>query len=263
MTTVIESINQWQHVRATFPHHKSVGFVPTMGNLHRGHAALMQRSVSENDITVVSIYVNPTQFNNASDLDHYPRTMDADLRLLEELGVDWCLHPSAEAMYPESYECKVSESSLSTSMEGSHRPGHFDGMLTVVLKLLSLVKANKAYFGEKDYQQYLLVKKMANAFFLDTEIIPCHTEREASGLALSSRNNRLTSAQKELAEKFATIFHQPTSIENIRQQLSALNISIDYIEEHQGRRFAAVHVGDVRLIDNYAVQKSHFEGSRV
>ena len=140
-------------------------------------------------------------------------------------------------------------------MEGKHRPGHFNGVLTVVMKLLQLTRPHKAYFGEKDYQQYLLIQEMVNAFFMDVEIKPCPTIREPSGLAYSSRNNRLNQEQKIVANQFANVFHQyDKSCERIAEELTALGITAEYVEEHQNRRFAAVVIGDIRLIDNYSVK---------
>jgi pantoate--beta-alanine ligase len=138
-------------------------------------------------------------------------------------------------------------------MEGTHRPGHFNGVLTIVMKLLNLTRPTRAYFGEKDYQQYLLIKGMAKALFMNVEIKSCPTIRESSGLAYSSRNNRLDAKQKELAEEFAQLFHQSKSCDLIAQEIESKGISVEYIEDYEGRRYAAVLIGDVRLIDNYAL----------
>ncbi|PJD95087.1 MAG: pantoate--beta-alanine ligase [Legionella sp.] len=251
---IFNSLTAWRHARAAFSTKKTIGFAPTMGNLHDGHASLMRASRAENDYTVTSLFVNPTQFNNPDDFTHYPRTLDADLALLEALGVDFCILPTQEALYPDAYNYQVSEHKLSTIMEGAHRPGHFNGVLTVVMKLLQLVKPTRAYFGEKDYQQYLLIKAMTESFFLDTAIKACPTVRESSGLAYSSRNNRLNKEQKQQAETFAQLFHQPSlPINELVNQLQGQGITVDYIEDYQNRRFAAVHIGDIRLIDNYAL----------
>lgn len=148
----ITNINEWIALKKTFTN-QTVGFVPTMGNLHAGHLALCDRSTSENDITVVSIFVNPTQFNQTSDFDLYPRTLEQDQALLIEKKVDYLLLPTANDLYPDHYTVQVSENDLGAELEGEYRPGHFTGMLTVVLKLLNLASATSAYFGEKDYQQ--------------------------------------------------------------------------------------------------------------
>ncbi|OEH46993.1 Pantothenate synthetase [Legionella parisiensis] len=161
-----------------------------MGNLHAGHASLFLTSKKENDHTASSLFINPTQFNQAEDFKHYPRTLDADLKIMEDSGVDFCILPDEKSIYADGYNYQVHEHQLCQLMEGAHRPGHFNGVLTVVMKLLNLVKPHRAYFGEKDYQQYSLIHGMAKAFFMDTEIKACPTIREASGLAYSSRNNR-------------------------------------------------------------------------
>src|SRR5262249_29466052 len=161
--------------------------VPTMGALHEGHLSLVKRSRVENDRTLVSIFVNPTQFDDPADFDAYPRTVKRDLALLEAAGVDFVLLPGAGDMYVDGFRYRVSEPEVSTILEGEHRPGHFGGMLTVVLKLLNIAAAERAYFGEKDWQQLSLVRGMADAFFLPTAIVACPTVRESTGLALSSR----------------------------------------------------------------------------
>lgn len=232
---------------------KRVGFVPTMGNLHVGHASLIERAKAENDVTVVSIYVNPTQFNQQSDFQHYPRTLDQDKALLTSLGVDYLLLPTESVMYPDHYQVQLSETEISRELEGEYRPGHFNGMLTVVLKLLNLVRPTRAYFGEKDFQQLLLVKKMVTALLLPIEIVGCETKRAEDGLALSSRNSRLTSTQRELAARFPTLLSQSLPLASIADQLSELGFKVDYVAEKWGRRLAAVWLGEIRLIDNIPV----------
>lgn len=250
---IFKDLNDWRLMRQSLPVSHSLGFVPTMGNLHNGHASLYEKCHQENQYTVASIFVNPTQFNNREDFTHYPRTLEQDLSLLESLHVDFCILPEEKTMYPEGYRYQISEHDISLAMEGKHRPGHFTGMLTIVMKLLNLVKPNRAYFGEKDYQQYQLIRDMVAAFFLNIEIIPCPTVREESGLAFSSRNNRLNADEKATAVKFAQIFHQVLNVDEAVQQLHQLGIVVEYLEEHTGRRFAAVKIGDVRLIDNFSV----------
>ncbi len=248
------SIEEWRAVRATLPEQLSLGLVPTMGHLHAGHLSLCTASQRENDLTIVSIYTNRTQFNNAEDYALYPRTLDADLALLEKNGINYCLVPNEQAMYADDFRYRISEVTANTNMEDLLRPGYFTGVLTVVMKLFQLVKPNRSYFGEKDYQQYQLIQNMVNAFFMDIDIIACPTIRETSGLAFSSRNSRLNEKERLLADQFAQIFHQRThSCEQIAQDIMSLGISIDYIEDHQERRYAAVKIGDIRLIDNYAL----------
>lgn len=243
---VFSALSEWQATRAQLQ--GSLGFVPTMGALHTGHLQLVQRSRAENDFTLVSIFVNPTQFDDARDLAAYPRTLEEDLQQLE--GVDYVLAPNARDMYPQGYRYRVSELQDSQRLCGAHRPGHFDGMLTVVLKLLNLARADRAYFGEKDFQQLQLVKGMVTDFFLPVEIVACPTVREPDGLAMSSRNRRLRPEQRSLAARLPQILRSAGSPEEARQELEQLGFVPDYVEEWQGRRLAAVHLGEVRLIDN-------------
>jgi pantoate--beta-alanine ligase len=251
---IFHDINEWRAYRHSLPNNTSLGFVPTMGHLHPGHVSLFAASQRENDCTVASIFVNPTQFNRSDDFTHYPRTLEADFELLTKASVDYCLLPTEASIYPDNYHYQLQENHLSLLMEGKQRPGHFTGVLTVVMKLLNLVKARRAYFGEKDYQQLQLIRQMTQAFFIDTDIIPCPTIREASGLAYSSRNSRLTNDQRQLADQFAHVFHQPSrSKEQLMQELNRIGVDVEYLEEHEGRRFIAVNFGDVRLIDNQAL----------
>lgn len=252
---IFNKLSAWQTQRKTINGDVNIGFVPTMGNLHQGHISLFTKSIAENAINVASIFINPTQFNQAEDFKNYPRTLDADLAILEKSGIDYCLLPEAAEIYADNYQFQLTESNLSLQMEGALRHGHFNGVLTVVLKLLNLVKPSRTYFGEKDYQQYLLIHAMSKALFLDTEVIACPTVREPSGLACSSRNNRLTAAQKVAAEKFAAIFHQNKSTDWIIATLQQEGIEVEYVLEDEGRRFAAVVIGGVRLIDNVQANK--------
>lgn len=251
---IFNTLDEWLTVRRSLPATLSLGFVPTMGNLHAGHASLLAISKQENEQTAASIFINPTQFNRADDFKHYPRTLDADLALLEEAGVAYCLLPTEEAIYAEGYRYQLQETTLCQLMEGKHRPGHFTGVLTVVMKLLNLVRPARAYFGEKDYQQYLLIRDMAAAFFMEMEIKACPTIREAGGLAYSSRNTRLNPNERQQAEKFARLFHQPNqSATHLLKELTENNIKVEYLEDYQNRRYTAVQIGDIRLIDNYAL----------
>ncbi len=236
----------------------SVGFVPTMGALHAGHASLIERSVAECDVTVLSIYVNPTQFNNPDDLARYPDTMDADLKLAETLGVNHVILPGYQEIYADDYRYKVSESQLSNDLCGAHRPGHFDGVLTVVMKLLNLVQADRAYFGEKDYQQFQLIRDMAQAFFMPTEIVPCTTVREEDGLALSSRNLNLDPCSRRIAPVLNRLLRSGLSDQAVACELARAGFDVDYIETRNGRRFGAAALTcqgvPVRLIDNVMVE---------
>lgn len=248
-------LDEWRNVRAQMPAHLSIGFVPTMGHLHAGHASLFFASQRENDLTVASIFINRTQFNNREDFELYPRTLASDLDILKKNGVSHCLIPSEQDMYADDFSYRLSEVKQSEIMEGLFRPDHFSGVLTIVMKLFNLVKPDRAYFGEKDYQQYLLIQDMVHAFFMDIHIVSCPTIREASGLPYSSRNSRLDQEGRILADKFAHIFHQRhETCEAIVQQLMALGIAVDYIQDHCQRRYAAVKIGGVRLIDNYPIR---------
>lgn len=247
---VITHLDEWRAARAgpDFAG-RSVGFVPTMGALHAGHRALLERARAENERVVLSIFVNPTQFNDPADLARYPRTLEADVALAEGL-VDDVLAPPAAELYPDDYHCRVTEDDLSRRWEGAHRPGHFDGVLTVVLKLLNLVRADRAYFGEKDWQQLQLVRQMAQAFFLPVEIVACPTVRAADGLALSSRNTRLSPAGREQAAVFPKILQDASHAKVAATALLAAGFTVDYVEDHEGRRLGAVRIEGVRLIDN-------------
>lgn len=250
---IFHNLEEWIAFRATLPAQSTLGFAPTMGNLHAGHASLFLASSKENDYTVSSLFINPTQFNRPDDFTHYPRTLDADIKLMTDSGVDFCILPNEKEIYADGYTYQVQENTLCQLMEGKHRPGHFNGVLTVVMKLLNLTRPTTAYFGEKDYQQYLLIRGMAQALFMNVTIKSCPTIREESGLAFSSRNNRLTPEQKIVAEEFARIFHQDKACAMIIEELNAQGIKVEYIEEYQGRKFAAVMIGDIRLIDNYSL----------
>ena len=251
MTRVLHSVSEWRALQKELVS-TSLGFIPTMGALHAGHASLFQRSLAENQRTLASIFVNPTQFNDPKDFERYPKTFENDLRLLNEVGVDYVFAPTAAEMYPGGYVYSVQESQESLVLEGAHRPGHFTGMLTVVLKLLNIAKATKAYFGEKDYQQLQLIRGMAKSFFIETEIVACPTIREMDRLALSSRNRFLSPEQRILAPQFYEVLNHSLSCEDAIQKLEALGFEVDYVAEYWGRRLGAVKFGSLRLIDNVA-----------
>lgn len=254
MTKIIKTIDEWQNVinDKNFEK-KSLGFVPTMGALHDGHISLVKKSISENDLTAVSIFVNPTQFNDKSDLEKYPRNFEKDIELLGENGTDFVFSPDFETLYPDNYKYKVWENDFSKTLCGASRPGHFDGVLTVVMKLLNIIQAEKAYFGEKDYQQLKLIDGMAKAFFMKTEIIGCPIVREKNGLAMSSRNKRLNEEQLKIAPKFYEILNSRYGNDEIKKQLTNAGFKVDYIETFENRRFGAVYLGEIRLIDNVEI----------
>lgn len=253
-TTVVESVSEWRiQRRAQMQAGRTLGFVPTMGALHAGHVSLVRRSRAENDLTLVSIFVNPTQFDDRADLERYPRTLESDVALLRDEGVDFVIVPREADLYADRYRYRVTENELSTVLEGAHRPGHFDGVLTVVLKLLHLAAAERAYFGEKDWQQLTLVRGMVEAFFMPTEIVPCATIREAAGLALSSRNRRLPPADRARAPQFYAALTAAPTAEAAARELQASGFAVDYVEDRDGRRLGAVRLGGIRLIDNVAL----------
>lgn len=224
-----------------------------MGALHEGHLSLLRRARRENELAVASIFVNPAQFNDPRDLERYPRTLAEDIKKLESVKTAYLLLPSAGEMYPDGYKYRLNEISESGLLCGAHRPGHFEGVLTVVMKLLNLVRADKAYFGEKDYQQLHLIRGMAEAFFLGTKIVPCPTLRETDGLAMSSRNLLLEPEHRKLAPELYKALGSKAGPAGIKKRLAALGFRPDYVEERWGRRFAAAKLGKVRLIDNVKI----------
>jgi pantoate--beta-alanine ligase len=245
---VWHNLTDWRAVREGLTG-TSIGFVPTMGALHAGHRALLARARADNDCVVLSIFVNPTQFNDSADLAKYPRTLEADLALAAGL-VDHVIVPAAEELYPDNYAYRVTEDILSRRLEGAHRPGHFDGVLTVVLKLLNLVRPARAYFGEKDWQQLRLVEAMVRALFVPVEIIACPTEREPDGLALSSRNRRLSPGARARAAQFPQILRSAPTAEAAEAALRAAGFEVDYVADEAGVRLGAIRTDNVRLIDN-------------
>ncbi|ATA69068.1 pantoate--beta-alanine ligase [Capnocytophaga cynodegmi] len=257
---------------------KSIGFVPTMGALHEGHLSLIYKSLSENDVTVVSIFVNPTQFNNTEDLDKYPRTLEADVEKIKKVSEEVILYaPSVEDVYDKDVVSeKFNFEGLDKVMEGKFRPGHFDGVGTVVKKLFQIVTPNKAYFGEKDYQQFLIIKKMVAQTKLPVDVIGCPIVRDERGLALSSRNQRLSEDRREEAAYIYQVLQEvrnqfstknPIEIEKwVKQQfetkkdfeleyfsIAEADTLIEIIEKESGKKyrsFVVVYVDGIRLIDN-------------
>lgn len=228
----------------------TMGFVPTMGALHRGHASLVERCRAENDVVAVSIFVNPSQFNDAADLERYPRTLDQDLALLKSLGTDEVIVPTASELYPSGYRFRIEPHKKDLVLEGAYRPGFLQGVMTVVLKLLSLVAPHRAYFGEKDYQQLRVVTDMTREFFLPAEIVGCPTVREKSGLAMSSRNMLLSPEAREKAPYLFRALTTALDCTKVMADLEARGFAVEYVEERWGRRLAAVYLDGLRLIDN-------------
>lgn len=245
---VWSNLAEWRAARGALAG-QTVGFVPTMGALHAGHRALLARARADNDAVVLSIFVNPTQFNDPAELAKYPRTLEADLAVAAGLA-DHVIVPETAELYPDNFTYRVTEEVLSRRLEGAHRPGHFDGVLTVVLKLLNLVQPARAYFGEKDWQQLRLVEGMVRALLLPVEIIACPIEREPDGLALSSRNRRLSPAARARAALFPHILRSaPTAAEAV-DELKTSGFEVDYVADETGVRLGAIRTENVRLIDN-------------
>lgn len=219
----------------------SVGLVPTMGALHEGHASLIRQCVAENQLTVVSVFVNPTQFNDPKDLQHYPRTFEADAQLIASLGGDIVFAPSVEEIYPQEDKRVFSYPPIDTVMEGARRPGHFNGVCQIVSKLFDMVSPDKAYFGEKDFQQIAVVRAMMRDLGYKFQLVPCPIVRETSGLALSSRNALMSEDERVLATNIyrtlreSVVFSQAHTVEETQQfvvnQLNALEgLEVEYYE---------------------------------
>lgn len=251
---IIRSIKDWKNIRVNNSmRNKTIGFVPTMGALHKGHIELVKKSLKQNDITVVSIFVNPTQFNNKEDLQSYPVTIKSDIKILTEMNVNYLFLPKYKDLYPDDFKYKIIETDFSKMLCGRFRPGHFDGVLTVVMKLFNIIKPDRAYFGEKDYQQLELIRGMVRSFFMDIKIVSVPTVRDKDGLALSSRNLRLSAIQRQLAPRFPEILKSDLPIKQIKSKLAREGFKVEYVEQIGNRRFAAVYLGKVRLIDNVKI----------
>ena len=255
---------------------KTIGFVPTMGALHKGHFSLVRKCVVDNDICIVSIFVNPTQFNNKEDLIKYPRNLDGDAQYLEKEGVYIIFAPFEDEIYPEPDTRQFDFGQIDKVMEGVHRPGHFNGVAQVVSRLFDIVKPDRAYFGEKDFQQLAIIRAMVKQLGLPVQIVPMPIVREESGLALSSRNERLTQKQKDIAVAISkTLFESREWVadctvsevkKNITETLNAYDeLEVEYYEIVDGYTLQsvtdwvdsdyivgciAIYCGEVRLIDN-------------
>ena len=233
---------------------RSIGLVPTMGALHEGHASLVRRSVAENDITVVSVFVNPTQFNDQNDLKNYPRDLDADCRLLEECHADYVLAPSVDEMYPTPDTRRFEYPPVSTVMEGAHRPGHFNGVCQVVSRLFYIVRPDRAYFGEKDWQQIAVVKAMVRPLGLGVKIVECPIVREADGLAKSSRNTLLTPDERAIAPAIYKALSESTEYAKTHTLKETHDHVVDQINSAEGLRveyFAIVDGNTLQDIESW------------
>ncbi|GJM01864.1 MAG: pantothenate synthetase [Rhodomicrobium sp.] len=276
-------ISQVQVLRDEIREHrlagKRIALVPTMGALHEGHLSLVTLARQRADIVICSIFVNPKQFGEGEDLDAYPRTLEADVRLLDEIGTDLVFSPSSDDIYPSGFATKVSVAGVSEGMCGDDRPEHFDGVATIVAKLLLMVLPDVAIFGEKDFQQLLVIKQMVRDLNIPVEILGAPIVRAEDGLALSSRNEYLSAERRAIAPKLYEVLTDlaaeirnggevPRVIEKARGRLIDYGFSVDYVELRSGlhldrrtalvdgeeaRVFAAVRLGATRLIDNVAV----------
>lgn len=262
---------------------KQVGLVPTMGALHAGHASLIKHCVEQNDVTVVSVFVNPTQFNDKKDLMKYPRTLDKDCELLKSVGTTLVFAPAVEEMYPVPDKRIFSFAPLDTVMEGKYRPGHFNGVVQIVSKLFDAVKPDRAYFGEKDFQQLAIIREMVKQLHYDVKIVGCPIVRERDGLALSSRNARLSAADREIALNISKVLFESRtyaldhSVEEtakfVKDEIAKVDgLCLEYFEIVDGNTLQnitywnetsyavgciTVFCGDVRLIDNIKYKESN------
>ena len=257
----------------------NVGLVPTMGALHDGHISLIKKSIQDNEITLVSIFLNPAQFNSETDLKSYPKTIEDDSKLCESLEVDFLFIPSVDQIYPPGFSSWVNIEGVADKLCGIERPGHFKGVSTVVMKLLMICNPDLAYFGEKDFQQFLIIKRMCSDFMLDTEIVLCPIIREKDGLALSSRNVNLSQKDRSLAiliiqamKQIEKSFHEGETncfelIQKGKEILAVPGLDIEYLDivdsddleslqkiSNMARIMIAVNIGSVRLIDNLSLE---------
>lgn len=274
---VVSNIKELSEILDPIRQNSTIGFVPTMGALHQGHLNLVKQSVAENDYTVVSVFVNPTQFNNAADLEKYPRTLEKDAVMLESVGCDLVFAPGVEDMYSQEDLNQTFEfdfEGLDKVMEGKFRPGHFNGVVQVVNKLFNFVLPHKAYFGEKDFQQLAIIKLMVRKMNYAVQIVDCQIVREESGLAMSSRNERLSTEQRNIASGISKVLFEsrtfvtqfsPLELKKwVETQISEIQgLELEYFEISDAASLQPVHdwskpsvgciavfCGEVRLIDN-------------
>ena len=238
---VIQKIVELQNELFSYrKNNKTIGLVPTMGALHAGHASLVKQSVKENDVTVVSVFLNPTQFNDKGDLERYPRTLEADCQLLEACGADYVFAPTVDEIYPKPDNRQFEFSPQSTVMEGAKRPGHFNGVCQVVSRLFYIVRPDRAYFGEKDWQQIAVIKRLVDFIGMKDSItiVECPIVREQDGLAMSSRNTLLTADERAIAPKI----------------YEALRKSVDYSQSHSVAETQEKVVNEINAVDGLEVE---------
>lgn len=272
---LIRTITELRKFRETAFKGKSIGFVPTMGALHSGHLSLIERSKAENDLTIVSIYVNPTQFNESDDFKNYPRTEEADLQLMQPMQPDYVLIPQGNEMYGESPQLLTLDlNGLDSGMEGRFRKGHFQGVVTIVDKFFSLILPTRAYFGQKDFQQLAIIKHLAKLRYPTLDIVSCPIIREIDGLAMSSRNTRLTSEERTEALLLSRVLFElelgwnkipfDKLISNAKAKFENTQVDLEYLEIVDSKTLipasnytqqemvacVAARVGRIRLIDN-------------
>ena len=232
----------------------NIGFVPTMGALHAGHVSLFHKAKKDSDVCIASIYVNPTQFDDPQDLSNYPSAIENDKKIMRANGINGVFLPKYDHLYPDDYSYQLAERAFSKELCGKTRPGHFTGVLTILMKLFLMIRPDKVFLGEKDYQQLELVKGMVNAFHMDIEVVGCPTVRECDGLAMSSRNKNLTQSQRQKAPKFFELLSKRGNDSEISDELAKHGFGVDYVVSRKDRRFGAVTLGSnekkVRLIDN-------------
>lgn len=243
--STIEDIKNFVHTQKLNNH--KIGFVPTMGALHNGHLSLVKTAVSENDVVVVSVFVNPTQFNDKKDFDVYPRNQEADAELLKNAGVTALFAPTADSFYtPEEMKStfQFDFNGLDKVMEGKYRPGHFNGVVQVVSKLFSIVNPDNAYFGEKDFQQLAIIRYMVKKMGFNINIVGCPIVREESGLALSSRNALLTEDQKRLASNIYKVLKESTTFYHMTSVAELKDATIKAIEQHDGLKVEYFEIVD-------------------
>lgn len=279
MEIIKEPSELLKYIKRRKPEFKSIGFVPTMGALHQGHISLIECSKKENDFTICSIFVNPIQFNNAQDFILYPKNQEEDFKMLENAGCDLLFMPSADSMYTEEPRIKIDFGSLELVMEGKFRPGHFNGVAIVVAKLFHIVQPDISYFGQKDLQQYLIIKQMVKDLSFPIELRSCPVIREKDGLAMSSRNQRLTPKGRPIAAKLneslllAARLLENSTVESTKAKIrdfykNIKEIKLEYFEitdsetlmpikdvkEHKGIAICvAAYIDGVRLIDNILI----------
>ena len=231
---------------------KTIGLVPTMGALHEGHGSLVKRCVAENDYTVVSVFVNPTQFNDKNDLNNYPRTLEADCEMLQALGADLVFAPTVEEVYPEPDTRSFSYPPIDSVMEGAKRPGHFNGVCQIVSKLFYMVNPDTAYFGEKDFQQIAVIRAMVKDLNIKVDLRPCPIVREESGLAMSSRNTLLTPAERQVATNISRCLFESVAYAKEHSVLETHNHVVAQLNEIPG-----LEVEYFQIVDDTSLQDVH------